>query len=302
MAQPELAKALEMPAWKTLFATVCAGLLALLFLVSGVWKLGDPIAAAERMAQMQVPHILSLPAALLVGVLETVGGVLILVPRFRRWGALLIGFLLIVFMIYIGAMYNVLVGEDCSCFPWIQRAVGPVFFISDAAMLLLAAVAWKWAQPPHSARGAALVLAAVAVFAVLSYGMTAVRQAGVMAPESILVEDRPYPLRAGRVFLYFFNPECSHCDAAARRLARLNWGDTNVVGVSTELHQFGAPFMTETGLRGALSQDIEKLRKVFQFTDPPFAVALENGRQVAVFREFTEVQPAAELSQMGFVK
>ncbi len=52
-----------------------------------------------------------------LGIGEMLGAVLILVPRFRRWGAWLLGLLLVVFMLYIGANYGALVGKDCSLFP-----------------------------------------------------------------------------------------------------------------------------------------------------------------------------------------
>jgi thiol-disulfide isomerase/thioredoxin len=255
------------------------------------------------MAQMLVPHSLSMITALGVGVLEALAGVLLLVPRFRRWGAWLTAFLLVVFMVYIGVFYNRLIGDDCSCFPWIERAVGPMFFISDAAMLVLAYFAGKWAQRSYSRRSAALVLAAITVFALVSYGMTAARRVDIQAPPAITLADgSSYSLQQGRIFVYFFNPECSHCDAAARRLAELEWGDTGVVSVSTDIHQFGQAFVDETGMPGAYSQDIKTLRQRFQFVDPPYAVAIEDGRQVAAYVEFEEDEPAENLREIGFVK
>ena len=88
-----------------------------------------------------MPSALALPGTLALGIGETLGAVLILVPRFRRWGAWLIGLLLVVFMVYIGANYSALVGKDCSCFPLVKRAIGPAFFLEDGAMLLMADLA-----------------------------------------------------------------------------------------------------------------------------------------------------------------
>ena len=67
----------ELPSWKIWISTVCAFLLALLFIVAGVWKITEPLAAAVRMAQAQVPQFLSLPAALGFGISETFAGVLL---------------------------------------------------------------------------------------------------------------------------------------------------------------------------------------------------------------------------------
>ena len=126
MAQPRDGLAsLELPGWKTALGWTAAVVVALLFIVSGIWKITDVQNAAMRMAQAKVPQSLSVAAALGFGIAETVGGVFILVPRFRRWGAIITGLLLIAFMIYIGLNYNALRGEDCSCFPWLKRVGGP---------------------------------------------------------------------------------------------------------------------------------------------------------------------------------
>src|SRR5436190_1907373 len=46
---------LEMPAWKTLASVSSAVILALLFLIAGVWKITEPFDAAARMVQAKVP-------------------------------------------------------------------------------------------------------------------------------------------------------------------------------------------------------------------------------------------------------
>ena len=85
MAQPRGGLAsLELPGWKTALSWAAAILLALLFLASGLWKITDAQGAAVRMAQARVPESMSLAAALVFGIIETLGGVLLLVPRFRR--------------------------------------------------------------------------------------------------------------------------------------------------------------------------------------------------------------------------
>ena len=61
--------------------------LALLFLVSGFWKLLDPLATEQRMVQMLFPRQIALLVAIGVGISEAWAGVMILVPRWRKWGA-----------------------------------------------------------------------------------------------------------------------------------------------------------------------------------------------------------------------
>ena len=253
------------------------------------------------MVQARVPESLSLAVALLFGIGETVGGVLVLVPRFRRWGAMLTGGLLVAFLIYFAVNYAALRGADCSCFPWMRRVVGPGFFVGDAVMLALAVVAGVWSRPPASARSAVLVVGAVVVFALVSYGVTAVRQRGTPAPSAILVDGQPFSLEHGKVFLFFFNPECTHCFDAARTMSRLHWGDTKVVVVPVEQPQFAPQFLHETGLQAVVSSDFRKLGRVFAYTSYPFGVAIENGRQKAPLTRFEDAEPAATLKQLGFV-
>ena len=293
---------LELPGWKTRLSWVSAVLLFILFLVSGVWKITDLQAAAMRMAQARVPESLSLGAALVLGILETVGGVLILVPRFRRWGGFLVASLLAIFLIYIATNYGALHGSDCSCFPWIKRAIGPGFFIGDAAMLALAVLAGVWSRPPASGRTAVLILGAVTVFALVSYGVMAVRESGRRAPATVIVAGQPYSLEHGKILIFFFDPECTHCQDAARRMSQLRWRDAKVVAVPVELPEYAPQFLQETGLEAVVSTDFEKLKTAFAYTTYPFGVALENGRERAPLTRFEDSEPAATLKQLGFVQ
>jgi uncharacterized membrane protein YphA (DoxX/SURF4 family) len=293
---------LERPGWKTTLSWGSAILLALLFLASGIWKITDPQGAAVRMAQAKVPESLSLVAALLFGIAETVSGVLVLVPRFRRWGAAAAALLLIAFMAYVAVEYNALRGADCSCFPWVKRAVGPAFFIGDGLMLLLAVVAGLWSRPSRNFRSAVPVLGAVVVFALVSYGVGEARQTGIAAPATVTVEGQPYSLARGKVFVFFFDPRCMHCFAAAKRMAQLHWGDTRVVAVPVEQPQYAPQFLSDTGLTAVISTDFEKLKQVFQYSSYPFGVAVENGRETAPLTKFDDDEPVATIKRLGFAQ
>ncbi len=293
---------LELPRWKSVLCAVCAISLGILFLIAGTWKITDPLGASQRLVQALIPAMISLPAAIGLGIAETFAGVLLLVPRFRRWGAWLTGAMLVAFMLYVGILYGSLKGEMCSCFPWLERAVGPGFFIMDSAMLLLAFVAGLWARPTQSMRSAAIVFGAVTVFALVSYGVTAVRQGEIMAPREIAVEGRPFDLHKGRVFLYFFDPECGHCFFAARDMSGYAWKETRVIVVPTVRQQFAQEFLKSSGLGALITGDVEELRKVFSFGDPPYAVALQNGRQEAAFISFDDSEPRTTLAKLGYIE
>jgi len=292
---------LESPAWKTKLSWVAAVLLGVLFLISGVWKITDAQGWAARITELKVPAALSLAAALGFGIVETLGAIFILVPRFRRWGAILIGLLLVAFIAYFAANYSALRGADCSCFPWVKRVVGPGFFLSDAMMLALAFFAGLWSPPSGSLRTMAVVAGAVVVFAFVTYGVEAVRQVGARAPEYITVDGRPYSIQRGKYFLFFFNPGCMHCFDAAKAMAQLQWDRTTVVAIPVDMPQFSGQFLEQTGLRAVISSDFEKLKTVFGYTAYPFGVAVENGREKAPVMQFENAEPAATLRRLGFI-
>jgi uncharacterized membrane protein YphA (DoxX/SURF4 family) len=293
---------LEAPGWKTTLNWIAAILTSLLFMLAGLWKITDPIGAAARLAQARVPESLSLAAALVLGIAETVAAVLVLVPRFRKWGAWLGAALLVAFMIYIGVNYSALHGAECNCFPWIKRAVGPGFFVGDVIMLLIAVLAGYWARPVESKRSAVVVLCAVTVFALVSYGASAVRQRGVQAPSIITVDGKPFSTQQGRIVVFFFDPECMHCFDVAKRMSKLDWAGTKVIGVPTAQPQFAQAFLQDTGLKAGISSDLQLLKKTFPFGDPPAGVVLENGREKEALTRFEGDEPVATLRKLGFAQ
>jgi len=301
IAQPrhEIA-ALELNVWKSAVSWVTAVLLAAVFLSSGIWKSAAPQDWAVRLSELKVPASLSLAGAIGFGIAETMAGVLLLVPRFRRWGAILTGLLLTAFMIFIGANYAALTGADCSCFPLVKRVVGPGFFVGDGAMLLLAIAAGVWSKPSRSLRTAAIILGAVTVFTFVSYGVGEARQTGTKAPASITVEGQPYSLEHGKILLFFFDPECMHCFNAAKTMSQLNWGSTKVVAIPVSQPQFAPGFLHDTGLKAAVTSDLEMLKKIFPYVNTPSGVALENGREKAALTQFEGDEPAATLKKLDF--
>src|SRR5580704_6578850 len=291
--------------WQVVLNWICAVLISIVFLAAGLWKATDTAGAAVRLAQAKVPESLSVLAAVLFGIAETFTGVLLLIPRFRRWGSWLGSLMLISFIVFIGIHYRELVGADCSCFPWLKRAVGPQFFIGDGIMLLLAIGAGMWSQPPREVRNASLILGTVAVFVLVSYGVATTRHTGTPAPASIAAESGPpISLREGKVFIYFFNPHCLHCLEAGRKLAELDWTGTRLIGVPTEAPGSADSFMVKAGLntKGVVSTDIDVLKKLFPFDLPPAGVALEDGYEKAMLLQYEDAEPKATLARLGFIK
>ena len=293
---------LELPEWKRRVSGLAAILLATLFLASGIWKIAYTEEWAARIHELLVPASLSLPAALAFGIVETLAGVLILVPRFRRWGAVLTGLLLVFFCAYFAIHYQALRGADCACFPWVKRVVGPRFFAEDGLMLVLAAIAGRWAaRSSGRLRSASVILGAVIVFALVSYGVAAARHGGTRAPATITVDGRPYSIEHGRFFLFFFNPECSHCLDAAKQMAQFHWRDTTVVAIPVDVPQYSQQFLAESGLKAVVSSDFDRLKAPLGYVGYPFGVAIENGRERAPLPGFEGTEPASTLKQIGFI-
>ncbi len=303
MAQASPAPAfVDLPSWKNAVAWICAVLIGVFFIGAGLWKLTDHLGASTRMNQMLVPANLAVFTAVFFGVTEIFGGLLLIIPRYRRWGALLCSGMLVAFMVYMAWNYTALQGMDCTCFPWLKRAVGPAFFWSDAAMIVMAAIAGWWAHSSEGLKGASLIFASILVFAGAAYGITESRQSGTKAPDLITVDGKPYSLQQGKILLYFYDPECSHCNEAARRMSKHTWKpDVKIVGLPTRVQQFGQYFMESTGLKGVNSLDHESLKKLFPHGDPPYGVVLEHGRMKTGLQRFDEAEPEATLRKNGFI-
>ncbi len=291
------------PSWKTFAGHFAAFAVALLFLTAGIWKMTDPFTWARMVEDLRVPYQFSLPLTLALAIAETLAGALVLIPRFRRWGAWLAALLLVVFMIYIGVNYSTLLGKDCSCFPWVKRTVGPGFFEGDAAMLLAAIIAGIWSRPPVGIQKAVLMLGVVGAFAGMSFALATTRQSGTKAPEVITVDGSPFSLQKGRIFLFFYDPQCSHCEAAARAMSKYTFKDNvTVIGIPTQQQQWAQSFLKDTGLKARTSLDLELLKKTFPFGDPPYGVVIEGGRERGPVPHYEGAEPSETLKQLGVIE
>ena len=290
--------------WRRAVAGICAILLGVVFLVSGAAKTLLPFQAGEVLEQSKVPAGMGVLGAAGLGTLELFTAFLLFTPRFRRWGGVLGSALMIFFLCWIAYYYRDLVGKECNCFPIIKRTVGPGFFISDGVFLLWGLAAAVWSPRVHRVRGPVVAFLALVVIAGTSVGVNAVERHNVQVPTPLTVDGKSQDVSRGKVFLYFYNPECSHCLAAARFLSTLHWGGTKIVGVPTNDPQFAKDFMDDSQFHVSTSLDVAKLRKAFTFVDPPFGVALQNGQVKETFTpaQFNEPSPKADLEKLGFVE
>ncbi|MBV9760375.1 MAG: hypothetical protein JO340_07425 [Acidobacteriaceae bacterium] len=295
---------IETANWKRAAATACAILLGVIFLVSGGWKMLSPFKTGELLEQAQVPAGLGVVGAASLGIVELLAAFMLFVPRFRRWGGLLGAALIVFFIGWVAYFYPVLVGHECSCFPIIKRTVGPGFFISDAVLLLFALAAFAWSPRAHSWRVPAIVFSALVLLSGVSVFANASARQKAQVPVPVTVDGKPQNLAQGKVFLFFYDPSCMHCDAASKFMSKLNWGDSRIVAIPTVNPQWAASFLHDTKLKASTSLELDKLKKAFPFVDPPFGVALEDGRVKETFgqAQFNEPLPAPDLKKLGFVK
>lgn len=307
--QSEQSPALEqkdLTGWKSAVGWFCALAMALLWLVAGLWKLTDISGWQIKLNQLLVPAALTLPATLAVASSEVFAGLLLLRPKWRRLGGLLSVVLLLVFMVYVGVNYDTLRGEDCSCFPWLERAVGPAFFWSDAAMVVLAALAAAFAPKMSAFTGARNLLIGVLVFAVAALAWDKLKPApGAEVPASIVVEGEPYDLREGKTFLYFFNPTCLHCLDVGIAMSKYEF-QVPFLGVPTQDFDYAGGFLNDAGLtdKVRMTPDLDKLKETFPFDDVPYAAAVEDGRVLYRFPmiELEEPELGEKLKELGIVQ
>jgi len=293
----------HMERWKYFIGWGAAIAMATLWLVAGIWKLANLSDFQLKMTQLLVPVAWSLPATFALAVAETFTGLLLLRPTWRRWGGHISTTLLIVFMVYVGINYEALRGADCSCFPWIERAVGPGFFIGDGVMLLVSVVATFWAPRSSQLRSSLVLLGGIVILAIVSliWDQAIVTQE-YDVPETIQIDSGELSLREGQIFVYFFNPTCLHCLDAGITMAEFTW-KAIFVGVPTQDFDFASGFVDDTGLRNVrLSPDLDLLKTKFPFEDVPYGVAIQNGQVVEKMRFFEKPELEERLRQVEFIE
>ena len=74
-----------------------------------------------------------------------------------------------------------------------------------------------------------------------------------------------------------------HCFDAAKRMSQYHWGDTKVVAIAIQQPQYAPQFLQDTGLRAAISTDLQKLKQVFPYTCAPAGVGTTISRSARRF-------------------
>ena len=146
------------------------------------------------------------------------------------------------------------------------------------------------------------------MFTAVSYGSAYSKLTGLKAPDSIMVDGQPMSLQQGRVFLFFYDPECGTCIAVGKSMGPLKFKRRHhLIGVPTRRPQFAASYLHDNGMNFKTSTDSAKLREVFKFDNPPYAALIERGRQTGVIMptQFDEDNPSKHielLKKMGVIE
>jgi hypothetical protein len=87
----------------------------------------------------------------------------------------------------------------------------------------------------------------------------------------------------------------------------LHWkSDVSIIGIPTNDGRFGEGFLSDTGLKALkakTSLDLGILTKVFPIPgDPPYGVALDNGREKGSVTHYEGPELADSLRKLGFIE
>ena len=273
---------------------VLAIALAAIFGATGVMKLYSPAVAGIGLVQSGVPSAFGLPAAVILGSVELFAAVLLLLPAYRRTGAVLTAVLTGLFIAYMAARYTQLKGVECGCLPGWYREVGVRFFVEDGLMLA-GAIGLAVLSPPVRAAGRWFRTPALLLLGVLVAGSASAVLEPVLAQENTLtmrvmdrdgrVAEMPLSSRSYTV-LYFYNPTCLTCRKVSRELAGLRLTAPLIVlpdGPPEQAYEY----LNEAGMKNALvSPDYVLLSERFGLRQVPTIYLLKGSRPERAIIDF----------------
>ena len=73
------------------------------------------------------------------------------------------------------------------------------------------------------------------------------------------------------------------------------------IAIPTQAQRFAAAFLRDTGLKAQTSLDLDPLKKIFPFGDPPYGIALDNGHEIGPVPHYEASEPADTLRKLGFI-
>ncbi len=285
--------------------------LAGIFIVAGVWKLSAPALAGIRLVEVGVPSAWGLPLAVLLGSFEVFSGVLLLWPRYRRWGALLVAVMLGIFMAYMGARYTTLKGTACGCLPGRSKGLGVGFFIEDGLMLAAAVAVFVLARPAAERARAWLLKPAIALALILAaaIGWAAVERTVLAGGSSLTINvmdrsRRTAPMQLAprsATLIYFFNAQCLDCKHASAEIARLRFS-VPLIAVPDAQPETGYEYLDNAGIKNVLvSTDYFNLSSRLHLNRVPALYVVRGGAPQTVIVDFERQRFENTLREFGLL-
>jgi hypothetical protein len=73
------------------------------------------------------------------------------------------------------------------------------------------------------------------------------------------------------------------------------------ISIPTTMQRFAAAFIHDTKFDMITSNNLDDLKKIFPFGDPPYGVVLDNGREQGVVAHYDDNEPAESLRKLGMI-
>jgi len=205
---------------------VSAIVLGAIFVLAGIFKVGDPWSFLGSLPAYGIPSAIRLPIAVVMPTIEVVLGVMLIAGWRTKEASIATGAFLVVFGAAIAYGWNAGTLQDCGCFGPLLKRSPPVALAQDAAMMVLAVLAMLWA--PSDARSFAqsfsrVRIGTLATVSVVSMAMIAsalfadpgTLEERLTSAEAVVGASAPslaaLNLGSRDVFLYLFHPDCPHC-------------------------------------------------------------------------------------------
>ena len=137
----------------------------------------------------------------------------------------------------------------------------------------------------------------------VNYGVAYAKYNKATAPETLVVDGKSINLRQGKYFIFYYDPECSHCNAAAKTMGTYSWKpEVTAIAVPFRQQQWADAFLKDNKWQAHSSLEVDKLKAAFPYPATPYGLVIENGVQIGAVPLFEENdEPRATLRKLGAV-
>lgn len=130
------------------FRRICAVLIGFVFVLSGTFKLIDPVGTALKVSEywaffhMSFLKVISMPVGVLLSLTETAVGVMLVSGVWRKFTAILASVMLVAFTVVTAVLAIVNPAMDCGCFGEVIHLSNLQTLLKNVVLLVLACIAF----------------------------------------------------------------------------------------------------------------------------------------------------------------